>query len=286
MTARAHRFPLRLRHGTLVGAVMAIGALLPSSALAQTLRNRVVIVGRVVDAVSLEPVPRALVLSADSSENVFADSLGNFAIPLGSSPPYIVLAEQFGYELTTFELPESAPTKLSVLVLEPTPINIPGVTVVGRSEFTTLVKRLERRRRSYAGSLTVFDVDRLLGEGSGTAMDPVRRRFLGAHECFDSYDLCRPVRGREREILVCIDDVVSWGPVEDLENIPIEELFLAEFYGATMAVGLTGRAPVFQGGGTRRGLGSAGQVRVYTRSGILSRLAGGGRGVWPVAFGC
>jgi len=296
MTAGASRCLVHVRHGTggpavivaralLTGALIIVG-LLPLPASAQTPSSTVVIVGRVVDAVSLQPVAGALVLSADSSQNVFADSLGNFAIPLSSSPPYIVLAEQFGYGLTTFELPESAPTIRSVLALQPTPMEVEGITVVGESEFTQLVRKLERRRRSYAGSLRVYDVDRLLREGPGTAMDLLRRRFPGTRECFDSWDLCRRVRGQERPILACIDDMVSWGPLNDLNNIPMEELFLVEFYGPTMAVGLSSRAPTFQGGGPRRGVGSAGQVRVYTRSGILSRMARNGRGVWPVEFGC
>ena len=286
MTARARRSGIALRIAMIAGALMVLGGFGRSPASAQNPSQTVVIVGRVVDAVSLQPVPNALVLSADSSQNVFADSLGNFAIPLSSSPPYIVLAEQFGYELTTFRLPELALSTRSVLALEPTPIDVDGITVVGQTELTTLVRRLERRRRGYSGSLRVFDAERLAGEGSGTAMDLLRRRFPGARQCVNSWGVCRMVRGANRQIEVCIDGFRSRSPQDDLESIPVEELFLVEFYGATMQVGLSGRAGVFQGGGSRRGVGSAGQVRVYTRQGILSRAAGGGRGIWPVFFGC
>ncbi len=292
MTTRAYRPLFRIRQVVLEAFVIAIGVLLPSPVSAQNPTNSVIISGRVEDAVSREPLGRALVLSGDSAAAVFADSLGNFWIPLNSTPPYVVLAEQFGYEPTTFELPDSAPSHLSILVLEPMPIPVPGITVVQETEFTTLVKGLEKRRRGYPGSLTVYDADRLLRVGAGTAMDLVRQGLAGVHECFAvrsgdgvrsrSGDLCRAYRG---SVMVCIDDIVSWSgsAVTDLENLRVEEIFLVEVYGPSVEWGPTARAPVLQGGGIAPRGGD--QVRFYTLRGFLRRLRGGRRGLWPINFG-
>ena len=77
-------------------------------------------------------------------------------ISLTSTPPYVVLVEQFGYELTTFELPESAPSRLSLLMLEPAPIPVEGVTVVDESALTALAERMGGRRNAYSGLVSIW----------------------------------------------------------------------------------------------------------------------------------
>ena len=204
---------------------------------------------------SREPVGRASVVSGDSTITVFADSLGNFAIPLNSTPPYVVRVAQFGYETTTFELPSSAPSSLAILILNPAPLAVEGVTVVAETALSNLVERLEQRRGGYSGSVRAYDVDRLLNEGPGSALDFVLRRSP-VSECFSNpLSLCRRLRGRDRRVLLCIDDIESWGAVADLESIPIEEIFLVEFYGPTSAWGLSGGPSVFGRGGTQRRAG-------------------------------
>lgn len=303
MTAGPCRSPVSILQATPKAVALGIAVLLPSPVSAQNPSNSVVIIGRVEEALSREPVGRASVVSGDSTTTVFADSLGNFAIPLDSTPPYVVRVAQFGYETTTFELPSSAPSSLAILILNPAPLAVEGVTVVAETALSNLVERLEQRRGGYFGSVRAYDVDRLLSEGPGSAMDFVRQRSAGVSECFsNSLSLCRRRGSREVRVLLCIDDIESWGPVADLESIPIEEIFLVEFYGPTSAWGLSGGPSAFGRDATRRSAGgllggpslfggngtqrTAGQVRVYTRNGTLGRLAGGRRPRAHVNFGC
>ncbi len=79
----------------------------------------VVIYGRVQDEFSGEPVAAARIVTADSTNSVFADSLGNFAIELYASATYDLHVEQMGYERTSFQLPGSARSEISLLLLQP-----------------------------------------------------------------------------------------------------------------------------------------------------------------------
>lgn len=96
-----------------------------------------------------------IIVSGDSTTSAVTDSLGNFWIPLDAAPPYLVLAGQFGYVPTAFELPELAPTRHSVLILDPAPILIEGITatvLAGRRCFRAEAPdELLRPRRMAAG---------------------------------------------------------------------------------------------------------------------------------------
>ena len=189
MPVRAYPSPVSIRPG-LDALAVVLGTLVALPVAAQNIGSTVVIFGRVEDAVSREPVEGALVVSGDSARAVFADSLGDFWISLNSTPPYVVVVEQFGYEPTTFELPESAPSRLSVLMLEPAPIPVEGVTVVDESALTALSERMGGRRNAYSGLVFIYDRDQILTLGGGSAFDLVRRRSL-AYQCTTDFgQLC------------------------------------------------------------------------------------------------
>ena len=133
----------------------------------------VVISGRVEDALSANPLSGVLIRRADSPSMAVSDSLGAFTIELDGEPPFVLTAEQLGYQTTVFELPDQAPTRLSVLELSPSPIEIEGVTVVGEAAMEHLMGRLTLRRRAYSGSSRVMYSDALLESGAGSAFDLV-----------------------------------------------------------------------------------------------------------------
>ena len=116
-----------LRAGRAVTIVL--GVLVAFPAMAQI---PVVIYGRVQDEFSGEPVVGARIVTADSTNSVFADSLGNFAIELYASATYDLYAEQLGYERTSFQLPGSARSEISLLLMQPEPTI--GDVDVGRGE--------------------------------------------------------------------------------------------------------------------------------------------------------
>ena len=107
-----------LRRGTLQAVALLIG--LPTASPAAT-QIPVVLYGRVQDANSGEPVARARIDAGDSTNAEFSDSRGNFAIELQSSATYLLLADHFGCRPTAFELPGSAASEVSLLLLQPAP---------------------------------------------------------------------------------------------------------------------------------------------------------------------
>ena len=121
----------------------------------------VVIHGRVEDAVSREPVPGARVFPPDSSSVVFTDSLGTFYIPVPAERPLAIQVERRGYLSDRFDVEEDAPSRISILLLEPSPIELAGITVVDEAALTVLVERLEERRNAYPFAMSAFDRARL-----------------------------------------------------------------------------------------------------------------------------
>ena len=119
----------------------------------------VVIHGRVEDAVSREPVPGARVFSVDSSSVIYTDSSGNFHVPIPPERPFAIQVERLGYFPDRFDLDSEAPLRISILLLQPAPIELEGITAVDEAALTALVENLEGRRN--AGSMTAFDRTRL-----------------------------------------------------------------------------------------------------------------------------
>ena len=127
-------------------------------ALASPLSGQVGVVvhGRVEDAVSREPVVGARLFAADSSFAVYTDSLGTFYIPLPVEGPFAIQAERLGYLSQQFDL-EGDASRISILRLEPSPIELEGFTVEQEAALTVLVEELERRRNAYPFSMGAFD---------------------------------------------------------------------------------------------------------------------------------
>lgn len=225
----------------------------------------VVVHGRVEDASSRAPVAGARVISADSSTSVLTDSLGSFTLPLDDRGELAVHVERIGYLPQRFDLPEEAPFRVSVLLLEPTAIELEGVTVVSEAAIETLVDNLEHRRNAYSGSMRAYDqawLERFAPIGS--IFELVRRRIPGMFPCeSDPGQMC--IRGRgptfsnpfpTDRLTVCLDGRKSIAPIGELDMLPVESVALVEFYG-------------------RSG------VKVYTTSWIVSRARTGWTTVMP-----
>jgi hypothetical protein len=232
----------------------------------------VVIHGRVEDASSREPIAGARVSSDNSSAVHFTDSGGAFAIVIDAGESFTVYVEQYGYLSQRFDLPDEAPSNISVLLLEPDPIELDGINVTAESSVTELFRELRSRRNSYEGSVMAFDRAQL-GRFApvGTAWDFISQRVSDLFECSDARSgLCRSGRGRsfqnpnpEVPVLVCVDGWESWGAISELANLDIQSVALIEVYG--------------------RGRGG---IRVYT-GWYLSSLARTGRLMaTPLAWGC
>lgn len=233
---------------------------------------RVDVQGRVEDAATRQPIPGARITAADSSAAVFADSLGRFRIALPSGGLLAVQAEGLGYESQRFVLGVRAPSHPFVLLLEPAPVVLEGVTVVSEEAITVLQQNLERRRNGYPHAMRAFDrawIDRF--GGIGTAYDLVRRGIPRMVPCDeDPGGICVPGRFRTirdpyplEQYSVCIDGWRSISATDELEMLPIESVALVE---------------LFHGAGK--------QVRVYTSQWVLFRARNGLTSIPPLWMGC
>ena len=255
------------RWQALLGAIACLVLVSPVSA-----QVGVVIHGRVEDAVSREPVPGARVFPPDSFSVVFTNSLGTFYIPVPAERPLAIQVERLGYLSDRFDLEEDAPSRISILLLEPSPIELAGITVVDEAALTVLVERLEERRNAYPFAMSAFDRARLERFAPmGTVLDFVRTRKPLIRGCYTQpAEMCVPGRGRtfrnlcpENRVLVCVDGFRSLSPFGELGNLPIQSVALIELYGS-------------------RG----DQVRVYTVQWMLSRVRNGRTRVTPLHWGC
>lgn len=240
--------------------------LLPLPLRAQEVTTPVVIHGRVENAVSRDPVEGVRVSSADSSSVVYTDSLGTFAIPLPADGSFVVEAERLGYLSQRFELVEDAASRLLVLLLEPAPIAIQGITVEVRSALTKLVKNLERRRNAYPRAMAAFDradLDRAL---AATFVGEFLHHAVPRLEpcSSDPFQMCAPGRyDPETSVMICLDGRKAF--YQELEALPTDLVALVEIYGGRLRPK---------------------RVSVYTRQWILSSARNGRTNVTPYIMGC
>ncbi len=231
----------------------------------------VVIHGRVEDAISREPVVGVRFFPADSSLTVYSGYQGTFYIPVPAEGPIAIRAERFGYVSQQFDL-EGDASRISILLLEPSPIELEGITVADEAALTVLVKDLERRRNAYPYAMSAFDRARLERFAPmGSVLDFVSTRKPWIIPCDrDLSQMC--VRGRsptfrnpnpQNGVLVCVDGVRSFSPFAELDNLPIQSVALVELYGS-------------------RG----DEVRVYTVQWMLWRARTGRTSIVPLFFGC
>jgi hypothetical protein len=231
----------------------------------------VAVLGRVEDAAARVPLAGARVLGPDSAA-VFTDSLGNFAMLMPRDTPLHVTVEQYGYQSQRFELGSDPPTRILVLLLEPAPIELEGITVVEEAALERTLRGLARRRNAYPQSVSAYDGERLQRlAGPGTAWDFVNTRVPGMRDCsIGRSGLC--VRGRgptfqnpfpEVPITVCVDGWESWGAVSELGSLDMSIVSLVEIYNRG-----------------REG------IRIYTAGYIASAARTGRNIAAPLAFGC
>lgn len=232
----------------------------------------VVIHGRIEDAVTRAPVAGARVSSADSSSVAFADAQGVFAVQIPPGVPLSLQVEQFGYLAAYFELPVGSPERISVLLLEPAPIELAGVDVVAESDIDRVLSDMRRTRNAYQGAVNFYDRSAIERFASGgTVWDFIRLRVPGMFECATGRSgLCVTGRSRsfqtpfpELPVRICLDGRESWLAVGELTALDIQSVSMVEIFG--------------------RGRGG---IRIYTPWYLTSVASRGGVAGTPVEFGC
>ena len=237
----------------------------------QDASTNALILGRLEDAVTRQPVRDARILAVDSSSVAVSDSLGRFELRLPGMISMTVHVERLGYIGQSFDLAGDPRAHRYVLLLEPEPIEIEGVTAEAEAALTELVTNLAARRNAYPHAMRAFDrswIDRF-GPTGGSAYDLVHQKMPGLTECrSDPTQLCVPGRGRtfrnpypQRQVSVCIDAWRALAPASDLSSLSIESVSLVELY-------------------------QRDAVRIYTTEYLLYRARTGRTRVVPLWMGC
>ena len=110
-------------------AVSLLFLVLPTPALAQS--PAVTLSGRVVDAVSGEPVAGVLVSVGDRGPRAIADPQGRFRISDVPTGRQRLHAERFGYRTLEIGIAVADPPQPVVVRMEVDPIALEGLTVTG-----------------------------------------------------------------------------------------------------------------------------------------------------------
>lgn len=266
------RAPHALTRSRCFTASALAAVLILAGAASPLVAQTTVVHGRVDDAISRTPLAAVTVFSTDSVHAAVTDSTGRFVLRVPAGEPVEVLVERVGYQTMWFRLPRGAEERRSVLLLEPAPIELQGIDVVGESAVSEALEGLERRRNAFPGAVSAFDrarLERLAPVGS--VWDFLRREAPYAYPCSSSMSgLCsRESRGRrsvlfapsQDHVTLCLDGRDSW--IDEVAGMDIEAVALIEVY--------------------RHGRGG---IRVYTPGYITSRARRGRTIATPLEFGC
>ncbi len=232
-------FSVALRALTLGLAALVIGAG-PGSAQDRTDEDpTVVILGKVVDAETGQPLHGAFV-SRGGDSGFLTHEDGSFALRAWPFGVYRLTIQLLGYETLQLAVPGPEPEPLLVR-LAPDPIQLEGLTV--------LVDRLERRRKRVTVAVRAFDREDLLRAPPTDVVDWVKGRTglvttfcasggrpavtlasLGNGSFMDEGQECVMRRGRWVRPTVYIDEVRSLRGLEELRSFRPQDLYTVEVY--------------------------------------------------------
>jgi hypothetical protein len=219
--------------------------------------------GRVLDAVTGDPLSSVWVEEAEAGRGTLTRKDGTFLLPRFPAGGGWLTFDQLGYldgriwvGTDAEEGVAEGETYFVEFLLEPDAILLEGLSVT--------VDRLTRRRRAVATSVRAFDRDDLAFSPFFTALEhiearvgfrtmPCRTRSIGFADC--AY-----IRGRSEPVSVWVDEAPVLGGLTYLDVIQPHEIHTLEVYGR-------GR-----------------HIRVYTHQ-FMERLAKNPRTLMPITVG-
>jgi hypothetical protein len=221
-----HHARALLLAGLLTGVGFALAPPLTAQQEAQEKEgaDEVLVRGRVLDAVTQQPIAGAFVGPADADEGVLTDSLGNFALKLPPVRVRSLTAEQMGYVMGEITYQVENEEEPVVILLEPDPVLLEGIRIVS--------DRLQSRRNAVAVSVQAFDQEDLLRTPLRDAAEFVRWNAGGHFQRCTTSGLaeCVYTRGRVQPVRVCIDDFPAIGGMHQLSTYWPQEFYVIEVY--------------------------------------------------------
>lgn len=188
--------------------------------------------GVVVDELSGDPVPGAVVRIEGHVPATMTDSLGHFTLSDFGPGPQVLEVRQFGY-LDIFV--EVVPPELSDVLVEiplaPAPIMLEGITAVV-DHLATMKRRIESRRRAVAVSSRTYDQERLVRSGAPDMLEfLLRQPSIYPTSCLSGMSaLCVIRRGRRVRPRVFIDELPAIGGLDELAIYSPHDLYRMEVY--------------------------------------------------------
>ncbi len=208
-----------------------------------------VLYGRIEDAVTRAPLADVRVSTPDSSVFVLTDTTGAFSIEVADRSGITVLVERYGYVADRFDLTEDEVSRVTVLLLEPDPLELAGVDIEAQTALDAVLVQLENRRNIYPYAVRAYDgTDFTESTAFGSAWEFLYARLPKLYECTHSRSgLCigdpphsftnlgdrpdiTPYSGPAPQVAVCIDGHESVLAVQELRTLGIGSVALLEIY--------------------------------------------------------
>ena len=233
MAASPSTLPSPLPTATAVTAAIAAALVVSfSTAFAQTDPDDDIsfhLVGQVVDNATGAPVPGARVSVAASEWMSVTNSEGRFILHGLRPGPHRLSVEQLGYHTLVAQVhagTETAPLRLGI---EPDPIVLEGLEVVGR--------RFERRRRATGLRVSEFGQHDLAASSSRSAAEMLEERIpVQRTRCDDGAFECVFSRGGRMRPTVCIDETPTIDGWNALAAYRPQDFHMIEVYGRASLV--------------------------------------------------
>jgi len=182
------------------------------------------LVGQVVDIATGAPVQGARVSVAASEWMALTNAEGRFILHDLDPGPHRLSVEQLGYRTFVAQVhagTEATPLRLGI---EPDPIVLEGLEVVGR--------RFERRRRAAGTRVSEFDQHDLAASSSRSAAEMLEERIpVQRTRCEDGGFECIYSRGGRIRPTVCIDETPMIDGWNALAAYRPQDFHMIEVYG-------------------------------------------------------
>lgn len=181
------------------------------------------LVGQVVDVATGAPVQGARVSVATSEWMSLTNAEGRFVLHDLRPGLHRLSVEQLGYRTLVAQVqagPAAAPLRLDI---EPDPIVLEGLEVVGR--------RFERRRRATGLSVREFNQRDLASSTSPSAREMLEERLpFRRTQCSDGGFECLLTRGGRVRPIVCIDEAPMIDGWDALTAYSPHDFYMIEVY--------------------------------------------------------
>lgn len=182
------------------------------------------LVGQVVDAATGAPVQGARVSVAASEWMSLTNQEGRFILHDLDPGIHTLTVEQLGYRTLVSQVQPGGETPPLRLAIQPDPILLEGLEVVGR--------RFERRRRATGLRVSEFDQHDLAASSSRSAAEMLEERIpVQRTRCDDGGFECIYSRGGRFRPTVCIDEAPMIDGWNALAAYRPQDFHMIEVYG-------------------------------------------------------